>query len=96
MGTSAGSAVFLTYGWRAASALSMAFYGWQLLVLFLRGPNCARYTWFGFEGGFAFQVEQKQDGTATPATQMSESSRSPCPTVIYFDPNRVEREDSQT
>ncbi|KAN0087861.1 Major facilitator superfamily domain containing protein [Tylopilus felleus] len=56
MGTSAGSRVFLTYGWRAASALSMAFYGWQLFVLFLRGPNCRRSAWFGYEGGFAYQT----------------------------------------
>ncbi|KAG6379269.1 hypothetical protein JVT61DRAFT_11723 [Boletus reticuloceps] len=71
LGTSAGSKVFLTYGWRAASALSMAFYGWQLLVLLLRGPNCKQSTWFGYEGGFRHQVEQKQTGSATPATQTS-------------------------
>ncbi|KAF8133309.1 major facilitator superfamily domain-containing protein [Boletus edulis] len=71
LGTSAGSKVFLTYGWRAASALSMAFYGWQLLVLLLRGPNCKQSTWFGYEGGFMHQVEQKQTGSATPATQTS-------------------------
>ncbi|KAG8214842.1 hypothetical protein J3R82DRAFT_10002 [Butyriboletus roseoflavus] len=71
MGTSAGSQIFLTCGWRAASALSMAFYGWQFFVLFLRGPNCKRYTWFGYEGGFANQVEQTQDDTATPASQTS-------------------------
>ena len=74
MGTSAGSKVFLTYGWRAACALSMAFYGWQLFVLLLRGPNCKRYTWFGYEGGFALQMEQKQNDIATPDTQSSESS----------------------
>ncbi|KAF8441084.1 major facilitator superfamily domain-containing protein [Boletus edulis BED1] len=71
LGTSAGSKVFLTYGWRAASALSMAFYGWQLLILLLRGPNCKQSTWFGYEGGFRHQVEQKQTGSATPATQTS-------------------------
>lgn len=29
----------------------MAFYGWQLFVLLIRGPHCKRYTWFGYEGG---------------------------------------------
>lgn len=71
MGASAGSRVFLTHGWRAASALSMAFYGWQLFILFLRGPNCEQYTWFGYEGGLIYQVEQKQNATATPATETS-------------------------
>ncbi|KIJ61087.1 hypothetical protein HYDPIDRAFT_42870 [Hydnomerulius pinastri MD-312] len=55
IGSSVGSQVFLQYGWRAASALSMAFYGWQLFVLFLRGPNCQQYTWYGYEGGFSIR-----------------------------------------
>ncbi|KAF7357363.1 putative transporter YgaY [Mycena sanguinolenta] len=52
MGTAAGTEVFTTYGWRAAAALNMGFYGWILLMMMLRGPHCARYTWFGFEGGW--------------------------------------------
>ena len=91
MGASAGSQIFLTRGWRAASALAMALYGWQLLVLFLRGPNCKRYTWFGYEGGFTHQAEQKQSGTATPATQTSSIVDAVC-----SDSDRVERENPQT
>ncbi|KAJ7258786.1 major facilitator superfamily domain-containing protein [Mycena haematopus] len=52
MGTAAGTAVFTKYGWRPAAALNMGFYGWILLIMMLRGPHCARYTWFGFEGGW--------------------------------------------
>lgn len=51
MGTSVGSRVFLQYGWRPAAALSVAWSAFSLLVLFVRGPHCRRYTWFGYEGG---------------------------------------------
>lgn len=83
MGSSMGSYVFLTYGWRAASILSMGFYAWQLFVLCIRGPNCDRYTWFGYQGGIALQVEQKQNGTATSTTQTS---------IDCFDTPQVESE----
>ncbi|KAJ7607119.1 major facilitator superfamily domain-containing protein [Mycena polygramma] len=52
MGTAAGTQVFTTYGWRPAAALNLGFYGWILGVIMLRGPHCARFTWFGFEGGW--------------------------------------------
>ncbi|KAG6828660.1 hypothetical protein H0H92_007129 [Tricholoma furcatifolium] len=51
MGTSVGTKVFVTYGWRAGAALGMAWYGFQLVILLLRGPHCERFTWFGYEGG---------------------------------------------
>ncbi|KAG6888738.1 hypothetical protein C0995_006390 [Termitomyces sp. Mi166 len=51
LGTSVGTKVFVTYGWRAGAALNMGWYGWQLFILFLRGPHCDRFTWFGYEGG---------------------------------------------
>ena len=51
MGTSVGSQVFVKFGWRAAAGLNMAFYGFQLFILLLRGPHCKQYTWFGYEGG---------------------------------------------
>lgn len=88
MGTSAGSQVFLTYGWRAASVLSMAFYGWQLFVLFLRGPNCKRSTWFGYQGGFTYEAEQKQNGTATQTSSMHD--------VVCSDSSQVGHENPQT
>ncbi|KZP09100.1 MFS superfamily [Athelia psychrophila] len=51
MGTSVGTQVFVKYGWRASAAVSMAWFGFQLFMLFLRGPHVKRYTWFGYEGG---------------------------------------------
>ncbi|KAF9465722.1 major facilitator superfamily domain-containing protein [Collybia nuda] len=63
MGTAAGTAVFVSHGWRAAAALSMGWYGWQALVLLVRGPHCARYTWFGYEGGIEARksvIEEKE------------------------------------
>ena len=51
MGTSVGTHVFVNFGWRAAAALNMGLYGFQLFVLLLRGPHCKQYTWFGYEGG---------------------------------------------
>ena len=51
MGTSVGTQVFVKFGWRAAAILNMAFYGFQLFILLLRGPHCKRYTWFGYKGG---------------------------------------------
>ncbi|KAF8633765.1 hypothetical protein AX15_001271 [Amanita polypyramis BW_CC] len=51
MGTAVGTKVFVRYGWRAAASLSLAWYAAQLVILLIRGPHCARYTWFGWEGG---------------------------------------------
>ena len=52
MGTAVGSKVFTEHGWRADAALNLAFTGFTLVVLFLRGPHCPRYTWIGWQGGF--------------------------------------------
>ncbi len=52
MGTSVGSKVFTEHGWRADASLNLAWTGWTLFVLFLRGPHCPRYTWIGWQGGF--------------------------------------------
>jgi hypothetical protein len=51
MGTSVGTEVFLQHGWRACSLLLLALQGFQILILLLRGPNCPRKSWFGYEGG---------------------------------------------
>ncbi|KAG2737497.1 hypothetical protein P692DRAFT_201733121, partial [Suillus brevipes Sb2] len=53
-GTSVGTHVFVRYGWRADSALSMAMYVFQLAVFILRGPHCPGHRWFGYEGGLEF------------------------------------------
>ncbi|KAH7913356.1 major facilitator superfamily domain-containing protein [Hygrophoropsis aurantiaca] len=84
MGTSLGTKVFLAHGWRAASALSMAWYGWQLVILFLRGPNCSRYTWFGYEGGFSARkstpvTKEVASGTTTPGEPSPRAISQPLP-----------------
>ncbi|KAJ6471752.1 major facilitator superfamily domain-containing protein [Mycena vitilis] len=68
MGTAAGTQVFTTYGWRPAAALNLGFYGWILGVIMLRGPHCARFTWFGFEGGWEARksVIDAREKAATP------------------------------
>ncbi|KAJ7162861.1 major facilitator superfamily domain-containing protein [Mycena filopes] len=55
MGTAAGTEIYTAYGWRASAALNLGFYVWILVVIMLRGPHCARYTWFGFEGGWEYR-----------------------------------------
>nr|VWP02198.1 Nucleosome assembly protein 1 [Ganoderma boninense] len=52
MGTSVGSKVFTEHGWRPDASLNLALTGFTLVILFLRGPHCPRYTWIGWQGGF--------------------------------------------
>ncbi|EIW74210.1 MFS general substrate transporter [Coniophora puteana RWD-64-598 SS2] len=51
-GTSAGTTVFLQYGWRALGGFMMALCGFMILILFVRGPHVSRYRWVGYQGGF--------------------------------------------
>lgn len=51
MGTAVGTKVFVQFGWRPAAALSVGWSGLTLIVMLVRGPHCARHTWFGYEGG---------------------------------------------
>ncbi|KIM36582.1 hypothetical protein M413DRAFT_424725 [Hebeloma cylindrosporum] len=55
MGTSVGTKVFVHHGWRACAALGMAWYGFQIFVLLLRGPHCERRTWLGYQGGMGLK-----------------------------------------
>ncbi|KAK0210142.1 MFS superfamily [Desarmillaria ectypa] len=52
IGSSVGTKVFVQYRWRAGGALSVAFCGWMLFILLLRGPHCENKTWFGYQGGW--------------------------------------------
>jgi hypothetical protein len=62
MGTAVGTQVFLKYGWRPAAALSVAWSGFTLAALLLRGPHCKRFTWFGYEGGWELRKEKDPAG----------------------------------
>jgi hypothetical protein len=55
MGSSLGSKLFLSHGWRASGGLTLGLTGWALVLLLARGPHCNRYTWFGYEGGMEWR-----------------------------------------
>ncbi|KZT44476.1 MFS general substrate transporter [Sistotremastrum suecicum HHB10207 ss-3] len=80
MGTSVGSRVFLQFGWRPAAALSLAWNGWQLFVLLLRGPHCQRFTWLGWEGGAEMRkqksTEKSEDVEKQPEERIESSDSS--------------------
>ncbi|KAJ7058933.1 major facilitator superfamily domain-containing protein [Mycena amicta] len=71
-GTAAGTSIYLAHGWRVCAAFSVGLCIAQLVVLLLRGPHCTRYTWVGWQSGWApvrkprrpkVSVEaEKQDG----------------------------------
>ncbi|OSX57123.1 hypothetical protein POSPLADRAFT_1067899 [Postia placenta MAD-698-R-SB12] len=73
MGTSVGTLVFTKYGWRPAAALSLAWTGFMLFMILLRGPHVSRYTWFGYSGGIEIRKsklntrERKQENDAEAA-----------------------------
>ncbi|PSR79183.1 hypothetical protein PHLCEN_2v7154 [Hermanssonia centrifuga] len=69
IGTSVGTSVFNSHGWRPAAALSVGWQGFSVLMLLLRGPHCSRYTWFGYEGGFEMWKKKPQ---VSPETNSGE------------------------
>ncbi|TFK57217.1 MFS general substrate transporter [Heliocybe sulcata] len=76
IGTSVGTKVFVEHGWRASAGLSLALCGWQLAILFLRGPHCGLKTWIGWEGGWEARksvVEASERG-ATGASDAEKGS----------------------
>ncbi|KAJ7757284.1 hypothetical protein B0H14DRAFT_2976727 [Mycena olivaceomarginata] len=77
MGTAAGTEVFTKYGWRPAAALNVGFYGWIFIIIMLRGPHRARYTWFGFEGGW----EARKNVVDAKKKQAGESPQGELPTT---------------
>ena len=78
MGTSVGAQVFTEHGWRPDAALNLAWTGWGLFVLFLRGPHCPRYTWIGWQGGFELRKSvvdaRKREAEAAKATADEKTS----------------------
>ncbi|KAF8517298.1 major facilitator superfamily domain-containing protein [Hysterangium stoloniferum] len=75
MGTAVGTQVFLAHGSRAATGLNLAWCGWQLVLLFIRGPHCSRHTWFGWEGG-----AELRKAAAETHTQKAETPEMPVST----------------
>ncbi|EJC98430.1 MFS general substrate transporter, partial [Fomitiporia mediterranea MF3/22] len=74
-GTAAGAKIFLSFGWRAAAAFSLGLFAFQIGILFLRGPHCQRYTWFGYEGGIEWRkdvVEKRKRQAVVEKTESDE------------------------
>ncbi|KAF8838914.1 MFS general substrate transporter [Paxillus ammoniavirescens] len=69
LGTSVGTDVFVRYGWRADSLLSMGWFAWQLGILLLRGPHCPRQRWVGWQGGITLKK-----GTGSNVSDQSSSN----------------------
>ncbi|EIW81546.1 membrane protein [Coniophora puteana RWD-64-598 SS2] len=63
MGTAVGTTVFVSYGWRALGVLLVGLCGFQIATLLIRGPQCARYTWFGYEGGLKPRKDPGKSGS---------------------------------
>ncbi|KAF9219145.1 MFS general substrate transporter [Gyrodon lividus] len=77
MGTSVGTEVFVRHGWRACSLLMVALYGFQLVMLLLRGPHCPRNHWFGWAGGFEARksvVEAQEKDGSLPEVNQTDST----------------------
>ena len=92
MGSSVGTLVFVKYGWRAAAGLNVAWMGFQVGVLFLRGPHCERRTWVGYEGGLGWR---RQD----PPTKVEEgkevTEKTSERTIAEGDPEKVDARSGQ-
>jgi hypothetical protein len=65
--------VFVHHGWRAASGLNMALYGFQVFVLLARGPFVDRYTWFGYQNGW----RKKKASSSVQIKDSSEVEKGP-------------------
>ncbi len=95
MGTSVGSKVFTEHGWRADASLNLAFTGFTLLILFLRGPHCPRYSWVGWQGGCELrksrvlaQQDAEQDAAAAAGGERSAGEKQ-----IGSDDDKSERDE---
>ncbi|KAF9047971.1 major facilitator superfamily domain-containing protein [Rhodocollybia butyracea] len=84
MGTSAGSEVFLKFGWRACYGLSLAWTGLQVLSLLTRGPHTPHHVWFGYEGGWAFWKSPP-----TPAAKEESTAQDPVEEKVVSRPESV-------
>lgn len=74
MGTSVGTEVFVQHGWRACSLLMLALYGFQFIMLLVRGPHCPRNRWFGYEGGWEARksvVEAMKKAAESPEVEQT-------------------------
>ncbi|TCD65170.1 hypothetical protein EIP91_003026 [Steccherinum ochraceum] len=82
MGTSVGTKVFIEHGWRAAAGVSLAWCGFCIFVMLLRGPNVKRYTWLGYEGGFEVRRSRlAAQAVISPAQNGEDKENQKCTTT---------------
>ena len=62
--------------------LNLAFNGFQLFVLLLRGPHCKQYTWFGYEGGLEARKSVVDERKRLEAAEKTSESPLPLENVI--------------
>ncbi|GAA5981706.1 hypothetical protein JCM11641_004221 [Rhodosporidiobolus odoratus] len=77
IGTSAGTRVYLRWGYKASGGLCLGLVGFILLVLFLRGPHCPTTRWVGWTGGWELRkkvAEKKQTEKAGEVEKQREAN----------------------
>jgi len=92
IGAEVGSRVWLSCGWRVAGATMTGVMLLMHLILFVRGPHCDRYTWFGWEGGA--RLTKTREGvisstTTTDEEKGSDGESSAPPELMPKDPAQV-------
>ena len=60
-----------------AAALNLAFFGWCLFILLLRGPHAPRYTWFGYAGGLEVRRSRLDAAEKAAEKEDEEAPREP-------------------
>jgi len=77
MGTSAGTFVFIHFGWRACALMTFGFSIWQIVILLLRGPGLDRSgpvrgkRWIGWDG-LGWELKSKKKGPADDSARKDE------------------------
>lgn len=94
-GTSVGTDVFVGYGWRADSAMSMAMYVFQLGVLVLRGPHCPRNRWFGYEGGLELRWMSPSNQPQPTVSGNPENAEKGPLAIVYNEMRDAEEKDAK-
>jgi hypothetical protein len=74
MGTSVGTQLLVEHSYQLSSGVRLAFCGFQLVILLLRGPHVPRKTWFGWKGGMRVRKKTDEEPTSTNAATTTEKA----------------------
>ena len=69
MGTSVGTQLLVEHSYQLSSGVRLAFCGFQLLILLLRGPHVPRKTWFGWKGGMELRKQMIDEMPSSSTTK---------------------------